>query len=443
MATEFETESTFHAVVDTASLRDARKEVERELGDIELSVDAVAQTGGSGGGGRGGRAGGRGSISETNSYLDELDDLAIERNDILRELLEETELGNRTQGRGRLGGGGGLLGLLGLGLGAGALGLSGLTDALKNFDPNLPEIPGEIDVPVPDEIPVDAPDSIGIDAPGELPVDIPALDEIPIDVPENVPLDAPEDLPLDAPENLPLDAPEDLPLDAPENIPLDAPENIPLDAPSSVPLSAPFPIPIPVASAAADAAETTAESGVVESTVMTAGARNAETIAGGVETANDLGLLGGPPQVPEWYQEDVRRGFGEALNAPAPTAHPGVVGGDPDGATMGGAVRRLGSASLVAGTGVGTAGLLSGSVARAGLAASIGLAGASGAAAADSSDDSGNRSTTRRRETSVNIEVDARDSRNTQQVIQEIKRELPQLRRRLDRLERGIERNGR
>lgn len=89
--TDFATEATFEAVIDSASLRDARQTVEDELGDIEVEV--AAQTSGAGGAGGGemasrDRAMGRKLQSQQLDTLDENLGLDEERNDLLQEIVE-------------------------------------------------------------------------------------------------------------------------------------------------------------------------------------------------------------------------------------------------------------------------------------------------------------------------------------------------------------------
>lgn len=177
---EFDTEAVFQATIDPQSLRDIRRTVEDEVGDLPVDVQMQASGGGVGGG----------------RDWDIEHDLSRERNFLLQQLLDEQREGNFDRAV-RSGGVGGALGL-GL-LGAGIAGLGSALGGLGDFKLKPPEIPDAldpvnvlvppkldpVDVPVPDALnPVDVPE------PSWLPIDIPTPDWIPI------PVDAPSSIPI-------------------------------------------------------------------------------------------------------------------------------------------------------------------------------------------------------------------------------------------------------
>jgi hypothetical protein len=127
----FESEVTFDAVIDSSSLRDAKQEVEDSFEDVEVSVDATANTDAVAGTGSAGRpsaapdgGGVGGAVAETagmDAVLGDLEDIARDQLDVLEEMLDELEMSNRQGaqesvtnriqtillGRAALGGGGG------------------------------------------------------------------------------------------------------------------------------------------------------------------------------------------------------------------------------------------------------------------------------------------------------------------------------------------------
>jgi hypothetical protein len=247
--TEFSTEAVFEATIDPASLRDARRTIENELGDPKLPIDVRidAQT-------KNGATGAPGPMDDRTTRLLERElevehGLSRERNELLRSIAGETE--QQTFDRALSGGGGmGGMGAGLLGAGLGALAGSGLASALANFDPKLkppkidiPEIP-DVDVPVPPAL-----DPVDVDAPKDIPLDHP--DSIPLDYPDGIPLEKPDWVPLPVanPDSSPEDSPTD---DSPSSDPTSDPnrtpsgyrkirDRLPDDSPSSPPAPVPFP----------------------------------------------------------------------------------------------------------------------------------------------------------------------------------------------------------
>jgi hypothetical protein len=460
---EFETEATFEAVVDSASLRDARDTVAEELGDIEVQVDAVAQTNGGGGAGAGAskeRAMGRRLQSEQldaladiqdgldtavapDSVLDAWDtslELDETRNELLEELVDQVEENGRRMRTPRPGGGGGIGLLIAGAAGAAGLGAAGLTTALKEFD---------------------------------------------IDFPDSIPLTG-------APDGIPLTG-------APDAIDVDAPEDIPVDAPTSIPLETPFPVPIPVASAVVDVVETVTGS-------------EAPTGTGETQSTPEQTGGGSDPMTGDEISENVREqlggtgdggtgsGSGEVTpiprdeqlgqDRPDPNADY-TLRDDPNAGADSGALANLPPSDQIAG-GLGVTGLATGAAWGAGFFGGGG-AGAGGAApggiglpavpglgaqteggreilrdildrglsassngggggtaptmsisplvntgggGGGGSAASGNRSTTRRTETRVEMNIDAGDSRNAREVAEKVRRKTDELERRLREIER-------
>lgn len=148
---------------DPRTLRATRTEIEEAVGDIQVDVTGDVQGAssqiGAGGGGR--RLAGReramsrqlmgdqidrlGTVSEHLEYGVELDET---RNDLLRELINETESGNFTRAKmGGLGMLGGALGLAGAGLAIGPAIADRVGDAISNIDigGSIGEITGDVD----------------------------------------------------------------------------------------------------------------------------------------------------------------------------------------------------------------------------------------------------------------------------------------------------------
>jgi len=162
--TEFSTEASLLVTPDQQSLRDARSEIEDALGDVSVGVSTSGAssraTGGSRIAGRE-RAMSRQLLTDQNTrlgtvteHLDRGLELDEARNDLLRDLIEETESGNfsRAKSGGGLGGLGGLLGatagLLG-GVGLAGVIASRVGDALGNINPT--EAIGSVDL-IPDDV---------------------------------------------------------------------------------------------------------------------------------------------------------------------------------------------------------------------------------------------------------------------------------------------------
>jgi len=212
--TQFDSEVELDVVVDQSSLRDARAEIEAELGDAVAGVDS----GTSGTAQLAGGSGGRDVVDHTSDLVG----LAETRNDLLRDLLDAQEQGNFDRALGR--GGGGALGGALLGLGAiGGLG-AGLVSFLQNFEfdpPNIPPIAvppalDPVDVPVPAPLdPVDVPvpgplDPVEVPVPGALdPLTIPEPDWLPIDIPAPGETPTPSETPAPSPSPSPTPAPDD------------------------------------------------------------------------------------------------------------------------------------------------------------------------------------------------------------------------------------------
>lgn len=167
---EFGVSTTLEAEVDQQSLRQARQEIEAELGDIEVSVTAEgspSQSVGRGGSSRG--------FAKVNTLLDDLDTKALRRNELLEDLLDATEQGDFTRATG--GGAGGVLGGLFLG-GLGLLG--GALSGLGDFELEPPDIP-PLEPPKIPPVVVDKPDwlPLGVPEPDWLPIEVTFPDESP------------------------------------------------------------------------------------------------------------------------------------------------------------------------------------------------------------------------------------------------------------------------
>lgn len=223
---DFDTTAELQVTVNRQSLRAARDTIESDLGDVTVDVNA------GGGGGASAQlqqsarqrskeaALSRRLLDEQLSALNDQGDAVGEglrldeiRNDLLRELLEATEVGGSTAdsgggslrfrsndgggGGGGLGGVGALLGLLGLGA-AGAVGgaVGGSPSGGEGDAPQPTPTPGAAPAPAPQPrpVPVDAPSSIPVAEPAPVPVDSPT--SIPVDSPSSIPVDAPSSIPV-------------------------------------------------------------------------------------------------------------------------------------------------------------------------------------------------------------------------------------------------------
>lgn len=413
---EFGAAATLSLEVPDSELRAARREIESELGDLEVSIDATA-SGGTTGRPTGDNAEIDRHLTTANDVLDDLDELAIERNNLLRELIDETEQGNRARGRGRGGAfgaaGGGLLALLGIAGGAGALGLAGLVEALEGFEfPDLPDLEFPDGIPltgVPDEIPVDAPTEIPVDAPKSIPLTTPFPIPIPV---ANAVIDI-VDTTLTDPEPTPGPEPSPGPSPDPDPSPggaTDIPgQLIEGPSPSPTPVGEPVAIDLNELNARPDEPVTqpalTSEAAAVGAGGGLAGGLTAAAarFLPGPDASPSPGRFGVPtPAIPAFASvtERGREFFGDlARNFPGS----GDSGGGGPPPVM--STSPLAAASMAGGGGGDTGGAPE------------------------------NRSTTQRRETTVKFEVDARNSRNTQETIREIKRKLPELERRLKEVE--------
>lgn len=270
MTTEFSTKATLDLQVDQGGLRSARKEIEEKLtGDpiqVEVEVEQPnsgrvassskalsSNTSASGGGGNGGSSKlldrQNSLLSGIDSHWDENLELNDIRNELLRELLEETEKDNTTargrMGRGLMGGGG----MLGIAIGGAVL--SKLPD-LDLPKLKLPDIPP---LKIPDIPPLKAPDIDPLEVPDIDPLKVPDID--PLEVPEIDPLEVPDIDPLEVPEIDPLEVPEIPGVPEPDWAPIEVrkPDWIPIpppempempDAPGN-PSPTPSPTPPPVA----------------------------------------------------------------------------------------------------------------------------------------------------------------------------------------------------
>jgi hypothetical protein len=443
---EFETEATFEAVVDSASLRSARDTVEKEFSDLEVQVDAVAQTNG---GGRAGaskeRAMGRRLQSEQLDALadiqngletaaapesvvdawDETHELDERRNELLEEILDENEDGNRLRGRGG-GGGRGMLALLGMAapVGIAGLGLVGLTKALEEFGPDFPEsipltgVPGEIDVDAPDKIPISSPFPIPIPV-AEAVVDVVQAttgSEAPTGTPGGTttptppPTDGtrrdsdsemtPEEIAESAREQLAGGSDSGSGAGSGEVTPIPPDERLGQDRPDP---NADYTL--------VDDAGQPAESGPLANTRWdeAAGGAGVGIAAWGALEGTGQGLSRGPRASPA------------GVGAPA---LPGLFSRSEGGRSI--LQEILQSGQEASGTSGGAPAMSTSPVAAASLASS----------------ESGNRSTTRRTETRVEFNVDARDSRNTQETMQKVRRKVDELERRLRGIESAGQRGG-
>jgi hypothetical protein len=164
----FESSVEFEARLDQQSLREARRTVENELGDVEVSVGSGSMVGARADGGRGTPGGGRSrrvtrNLLQQGSQLDSVISLGDRRNFLLEEILEAIQDDGVGGGGGgglrlpRLPGLGGLIGGLG---GALTVGLSAaaLSTIAEGLDINIPEgLPTEIPVTIPDVLPSEIP----------------------------------------------------------------------------------------------------------------------------------------------------------------------------------------------------------------------------------------------------------------------------------------------
>ncbi|MHC3439553.1 hypothetical protein ACYJ1Y_16045 [Natrialbaceae archaeon A-gly3] len=221
--TEFSASAQLEIQLDSGSLRSAKKELEQELTadpiQVEVETSRASRPGSASRGlsdtssdASGGKRPGKilqdqgKTLGVIESHWRKNLELNEERNELLWQLLDETEKGNQSRlGRlGRIGGGGGGGGLLALGLGAAAVG------SVLDFDlPNL-----ELDVPeLPDLPPLEAPDIPPLSAPDIDPLEVPNID--PLEVPNIDPLEVPNIDPLEVPNIDPLEVPEIPPLEIP------------------------------------------------------------------------------------------------------------------------------------------------------------------------------------------------------------------------------------
>lgn len=439
---EFGAAATVSLEVPDSELRAARRKIESELGDLEVDVTASAAGGGASSRSVAGSGDLDRQLATTNDVLDDLDELAIERNNLLKELVDETEQGNRMRARGRGGGfgmmGGGLLALLGVAGGAGALGLTGLADALKNFDPEIPSELPLVDVPdgvpltgVPDSIPVDAPDDIPVNAPDSIPVNAPFPIPIPIKLIRNLTTPEPTPEPTPGPSPSPTPGPEPSPSPSPEPTPgggagipeqlVEGPQPSPVAEPVGVPSSRPTAEELdsfdpneltarPAEEAAPglsrDAAAVGAGGGIAAG--LTAGASR---LLPGPNASPTPGRLGLPlPALPALALQTERgRKFFDDLEKRLPetnssTSRPTTMSTSP-------------------------------------FVSIGGRGGGGGGGGGDTGSAPGNRSTTRRHVTNVEFNVDARDSRDTKQVVLKVQRKVNELEQRLQEID-NAGRNG-
>lgn len=318
--TEFETGALLELEVSQQSLREARATIEDDLGDVEVDVSATAADDVSGGGSRIAgreRAMSRQLSNNQLSVLQEIDDrgedmhtLAIERNELLADLVDEMESGNRASARS----GGGGLGGVGLALGGVTL-AAGLGSVLSDFSwPDLPEWEWP---PLP---PLEWPD------PPDLEVEKPGWVPIPVESPGGTGGGAPtEDVPRDRtplpeqPTGIPNDIVDDDPTTGPSGIPVPLDETD--DAPSSDPSPAPSPDP-GLTDRLRNVVENTPE-GAVAGGAAVAGAAGAGALArqgaragGGAAAGGSSGLgvpimpavLGRDQGIQDWLAEQVGRG---------------------------------------------------------------------------------------------------------------------------------------
>lgn len=196
--TEFSASASLEVRPEQRSLRAARDEIEDALGDISVTVEGSASGGASAGrstrlAGKE-RAMGRQLSTRRNQHLasldewsDDIEQLAIERNELLHEIVDGVEGSGRLSGAGGLGGlgaiGGGAVGISILGLGI----VSDLTELLNSYEwPEL-EVPDWIPpkIPNPDWLPPK------LSEPDWLPIEIPVPPWLPIDGPGGSPSNNP------------------------------------------------------------------------------------------------------------------------------------------------------------------------------------------------------------------------------------------------------------
>jgi len=154
--TTFETGAQLDVTVNPSSLRSARQTIEDEIGDVQVDVSTSA----GGGGGSGSRIAGReramsrqllssqdeSLMSIDDAWTDNLD-LNEERNDLLQQLLEQSEKDSQTSRGGRMGSMG--MGGIGLALGVGAVASSIGANIVTWLSDAMPSIgPGDIVDPV-------------------------------------------------------------------------------------------------------------------------------------------------------------------------------------------------------------------------------------------------------------------------------------------------------
>ena len=203
---EFETTASLSIEVDQRELRSVRQEIEDELSDVALGIEASMSGGGAGGGGNPAFARDRATMIRLDRNRNEsLEDIIAILDDI------EDDGGGGAAGDGggsrfnpkRLLkiGGGGLLG-----------GLAGLTAALNGF-----ETPESIGVDAPQSIGVEAPQEIGVEDPGEASV----ADTNPLQIEEQDPLEVAEQDPLGVEETEDLGVEEQDPLEVEEVDPIE------------------------------------------------------------------------------------------------------------------------------------------------------------------------------------------------------------------------------
>jgi len=219
--TDFETEGIVTLVVPEREKEKVKREIQG-IGSVPVSTDGGRATGA--GGGDAAR-----SLDRLRTDIEDLDRKATTRNDLLRELVDETEDQSRRIARSGGGGVGGFIGggILGLLLGGAASGID---------IPNLPPLalPG---------------DSGGGEEPTEPPVEDPVEDPNvppvpPIDLPEDIGDDSPTDGPTPDTPPTPGDrppAPGDRPVALPNPDGTPDPTVPPVGAPDQPPVGVPDP----------------------------------------------------------------------------------------------------------------------------------------------------------------------------------------------------------
>lgn len=427
----FESSVTFHAEIDEGSLRDMRRTIESELPDPKFEavaggtqapseqlkqplpgdMDSIARP-----------------VSSIDAIMDDVEDLAQERNELLRELIDETEENGRRGRFPRFGGGGGIGLLLAGATGAAGLGLAGLTKALEDFDVDIPDsipvrgAPDEIDVDAPDEIPVDAPDGI------------PLVPPDPLDNPESPGDPTGPDTPP-SPGGPPSPGPGDSPGDSPDPVPTVPADEIQERLPDDVPT---FPGDSPAATAVPDDRSVPDSAYTLDPDYEGLGDPGGSEALANLPLSAEEAAVGGGVVGGAYLASKTSAGslpFGRSTPAGVGTpAVPGVLSQSERGRGILSDILDN-ARSNVRGAGREPSAMPAASV-------SPFMAAAGGGGGSTGEKPRGNKSTTRRTETKVQMNIDARDTRNAREVAEKVRRKADELERRLSELERAGRRSG-